>query len=320
MQACAMRRAGRRSLVVQVHASSLNPHDWKYLDWCTTRLYRWGLPLPDLRLGHDFVGTVVATGRGVQRFAMGDVVFGMTAKPGAFAETISIDERMVAHKPEAMDDDSAAALPMVGLTALQALRMAHLRAGMAVLIIGGSGGVGSVAIQIARHQGAHVTAVCSGRNTALVQSLGADRVLDYEQEDWRHTDKAFDIVFDTIGTAKTADVRAVLKPGGCLISTATSASNALASVTSRIGARLHPSARRTGTLLALPRGRDMEALRAMVEAGVLRVLIDRSYRLEQIAEAIAYSKTGRARGKIVLRVGRSEAHGRYPSEVAAPQG
>ncbi|WP_420426650.1 NAD(P)-dependent alcohol dehydrogenase [Algiphilus sp.] len=302
MVECPAPKAGARDLVVRVHASSLNPHDWKYLGWFASSAYRLGLPLPHLRLGHDFVGTVIETGSRVRHFHRGDVVFGMSAKTGAFAEYVAVDERMVALKPKNVDDAVAAALPMVGLTALQALRMAHLRAGMSVLIIGGSGGVGSVAIQIAHHQGPRVTAVCSGRNTAFVRALSADSVVDYEQEDWRASGTVYDIIFDTIGQETVARMRPALKPGGCLISTATSAANALTTLTSRAVARFRPSAVRAGTLLALPRGLDMAELRDMVEAGFLKAPIDRRYRLEQLAEAIEYSKTGRARGKIVLLV------------------
>lgn len=299
---CASPNARGRKLLVKVHASSLNPHDWKYLGWFANSVYRLGLPLPTLRLGHDFVGTVVDTGPGVRYFQQGDVVFGITAKPGAFAECIAVHERMVALKPSNTSDAEAAALPMVALTALQALRIARLHAGMSVLIIGGSGGVGSVAIQIAKHQGAKVTAVCSTRNVDFVRRLGADSVIDYQQTDLHQCGERFDIIFDTIGEETVVSCRALLQQGACLVSTATSARNAVASVGSRALARLRPSTIRSGTLLALPRGRDVETIRRMVEADQLRIHIDKQYPLEAIQDAIAYSQAGRTRGKIAILI------------------
>lgn len=291
-----------RELRVEVHASSLNPHDWKYHQWFQRNLYRWPLPLPALRLGHDFAGTVTATGPKVRSFQPGDAVYGMTAKTGAFAECITIDERMVAHAPSAISVTEAAALPMVGLTALQALRRGRLGPDSAVLIIGGSGGVGSVAVQIAKARGARVTAVCSTRNVDFVRGLGADTVIDYRTEDFTQCGESFDIVFDTIGHESTTTCRGLLKPGACFISTNTSAGKALAAVLTPAMARLKPDTVRSGTLLALPRGRDLQELRDMVEAGALRVPIDREFPLAAMRDAIAYSQTGRARGKIAIAV------------------
>jgi len=292
-----------RNLLVKVHASSLNPHDWKYLQWFAGSVYRLPLPLPPLRLGHDFVGTVMDTGSRVRDFAPGDLVFGMTAKPGAFAERLTIDERMVASKPTNLSDHEAAALPMVALTALQALRMAGLRRGMSVLVIGGSGGVGSMAVQIAKHQGAQVSAVCGTRNVDFVRRLGAKTIIDYQQSDFHDCGQRFDVIFDTIGNESATTCRDLLKPSACFISTATSAFNALSTVQSRAMARFKPAAVRSGTLLALPRGGDLEVIRTMVEAGQLRVHIDKQFPLEQMQDAISYSQRGRTRGKIAIDVG-----------------
>lgn len=300
---CPAPSARGRDLLVKVHASSLNPHDWKYLHWFAGSVYRLPLPLPPLRLGHDFVGTVIDTGSRVRDFEPGDVVFGMTAKPGAFAERLTIDERMVASKPANLSDTEAAALPMVALTALQAWRMAGLRRGMSVLVIGGSGGVGSVAIQIAKAQGALVTAVCSTRNVDFVRRLGAKTVIDYRQSDFHDCGQRFDVIFDTIGEESATTCRDLLKPAACFISTATSAANALATVQSRAVARFKPETVRAGTLLALPLGSDLELIRVMVEADQLRVHIDQQFPLARMQDAIAYSQTGRTRGKIAIDIG-----------------
>ena len=253
-------------------------------------------------MGRESAGRSTATGPKVRHFQPGDAVYGMTAKTGAFAETIVIDERMAARAPSNISVTEAAALPMVGLTALQALRRGRLGPGSAVLIIGGSGGVGSVAIQIAKAHGARVTAVCSARNVDFVRGLGADTVIDYRTSDFTQCGERFDIVFDTIGQESTTTCRGLLKPGACFISTNTSAGKALAAVLTPAMARLKPDTVRCGTLLALPRGRDLQKLRDMVEAGSLRVPIDCEFPLAVMRDAIACSQQGRTRGKIAIAV------------------
>lgn len=295
-------RAGRRGVVVQVHASSLNPHDWQYYGWFRNSLYRWPLPLPALRLGHDFSGTVIDTGRGARSFRIGDEVYGMSALPGAFAEQIAIDERMIDLKPAGLSHAQAAALPMVALTSLQALRIGRIRADSKVLIFGGSGGVGSVAVQIAKARGAQVTAVCSGRNVEFVTELGADTVIDYQQADVHDCGERFDIIFDTIGQQSTATCRGLLKPSACFISTATTPKNIAASIGTRGLALVKPDAIRSGTLLALPRARDLRDIRGLVEAGKLHIHLDRQFALEDMSQAIACSQQGRTRGKISIAV------------------
>lgn len=294
-------RPGPRELLVEVHASAMNPHDWKYYSWFQG-LYRSRLPLPALRLGHDFSGVVIGVGRKVRRFAIGDAVYGMTAKPGAFAQQIVIDERMAAKKPAGLSHPQAAALPMVGLTAVQALRYSGLQAQSKLLVIGGSGGVGMLAVQIAKAQGAHVTAVCSERNVDFVTALGADEVIDYTRQKIHDSRERFDIIFDTIGQESVASCHSLLKSGAHFVSTETSLKNAASTLRSRAVAWLRPDAIVSGTLLAMPWGADLRKIGAMVEAGQITVNIDRSFPLERLQEAIDYSQQGRTRGKIVIAV------------------
>lgn len=291
-------RAGRHQIVVQIHASSLNPHDWKYHD-TLRKIYISPLPMPALTIGHDLSGTVVERGSKVTRFKVGDEVFAMSMKTGAFGEFLALDERMAAPKPKNLSHREAAALPMVTLTAWHAFLLAKLQAGDRVLIVGGSGGVGAHAVQIARARGAHVTAICSSANAPLVTSLGAERIVDYKREDVFGLGPRFDVVFDTVGTYSPLSVKRVLAPGGRFVSIANSMANIVATFVSRVpGIPLS----RTTTFVALPIGRHLEEIGKLVESEALRPVIDREYPIDQLEDAIAYSKTGRARGKIVLSI------------------
>ena len=290
-----------KNIVVQIHASSMNPHDWKYYE-ALLPLYRRSLPLPPLLLGHDLAGTVVEVGPKVRSYRLGDAVYAMSAKTGAFAQYISLDERMVAPRPARLSFLEAATLPMAALTAWQALRLAGLRPGQRLLVVGGSGGVGSLAIQIARAQGAEVTAVCSSANVELVRSLGADHVLDYTRQQLTDAGQRFDVVFDTVGQQPASSYAQVLQRGGQLVSTGSRLGNIVQSFSSRLVAALRPSATTVSTLLAMPLGSHLAAIGALVDSGAIRPLVDRSFELPDLASAMAYSKRGRTRGKIALQV------------------
>lgn len=294
----AMPKARGNQIVVKIAASSLNPHDWKYVE-TLKRLHALHLPLPALTLGHDLAGTVVETGSKVTRFKAGDEVFAMSMTTGAFGEYLALDQRTAAFKPKNLSHREAAGLPMVTLTAWHAFMLAKLHPGDQVLIAGGSGGVGSHAVQIARAKGAQVTAICSTANAALVASLGAARIVDYTREDPLALGPRFDVVFDTVGTYSPLSVKRVLAPGGRFVSIVNSAANIVATFASRVpGVPLS----RTTTFVALPIGRHLEEIGRLVEAGAVRPVIDREFPIADIDAAIAYSKTGRARGKIVLSI------------------
>lgn len=290
-------RAGRNQVVVKVQASSLNPHDWKYYDALKGIA---ALPaMPAFRLGHDLAGTIVEAGRGVDRFAEGDEVFAMSMAPGAFGEYVALDHRMIAHTPKNLASREAAALPMVSLTAWDAFLLAKLQPGDRLLVVGGSGGVGAHAVQIARAKGAAVSAVCSTANVAFVGAIGAAEIVDYKREDVFALGNRFDVVFDTVGTFSPARVRRVLAPRGRFVSIVNSAANVAATFASRLPGLPLP---RTTTFVALPIGRHLAEIGRLVEAGALRPIVDREFAIEDIDAAVAYSKTGRARGKIVLTI------------------
>lgn len=289
------------NVLVEIHASSLNPHDWKYHEWFKT-FYRSPLPLPRLMLGHDVSGVVVAVGNNVKGFEVGDEVFSMSAKTGAFAEFASIDYRMLAHKPKNISHVEAATIPMAGLTALQALKICRIKPDSKVLIIGGSGGVGSLAVQIAKAEGAEVTAVCSGRNGDFVKGLGADTIIDYTKADFHDCGESFDIVFDTIGGESAKSCETILAKAGHFLSTTTSLKNIAEIVRSRSMGLVDSETVKAGTLLALPFATDLEYLSSLIEEGKLKPEVDKTFMLDQIIDAIDYSKLGRTRGKIAITI------------------
>ena len=201
-------------VLVKVHAAATNPYDWHMLrgEPFFARFVM-GFPKPKNRiLGADFAGTVEAVGSSVTQFKPGDAVFGEVGA-GAFAELVCVAQDQVALKPANSSFEEAAAVPMVGYTAIQGLRdYGHLQAGQKVLINGASGGIGTFAVQYARSVGAEVTGVCSTRNVELVRSIGADHVVDYTQEDFSKTGQRYDLIFDTVSNRSAADYRRALTP------------------------------------------------------------------------------------------------------------
>lgn len=298
-----MPKASALNVVIKIRASSMNPHDWKYHDFL--KPYVKYLPLPRIAIGHDIAGEVVKVGSQVKDFKIGDKVYTMSAKVGAFGQYLSVNQWMVAHMPKGLSFEEAATIPMAGLTAYQMYYLTELKAGQEVLLIGASGGVGVHALQIAKEKGAHVTAVCSGRNRELVESLGADEVIDYTQQDIHALGKKYDLVFDAVGNIDLAKCDHLIKEKGRLATTLPDGLDYLIIAASRLPFRRYfglGKLRRTTTLLAMPIGKNLKTLADMVNKGTLRPIVDKVYPIENIDEAIEYSKTGRARGKIALSV------------------
>jgi NADPH:quinone reductase-like Zn-dependent oxidoreductase len=200
--------------------------------------------------------------------------------------------------PENVDFQRASAIPIAGLTALQALRnLGHITAGQKVLINGASGGVGTFAVQIAKIFGAHVTAVCSGSNGDFVKGLGAGRVVDYSRDDFTESNERYDIIFDAVSKRSFAECRRVLISKGIYIRT-------LPSLPVLLNQYLMGflSGKKAGTVSVRPNAADMDWMKTQIEAGKVRIIIDRVYPLDAITEALAYSETGKARGKIILNI------------------
>lgn len=300
--------AGRGQVLVQVHASSINPRDG------LIRSGRYQLqflvPAFPLVLGSDVAGTVVAVGAGVQQFAVGDAVMGLKNPSnglGCHAQYVAVDAGALALKPGPLSFTDAAGLPLCALTAWQALvELGRLRAGQRVLVIGASGGVGTFAVQIARAWGATVTGVCSAANADMVRALGAAHTVDYQQPGYRDALQGFDIVFDTIGRESLPTCHAMMRPGAVLVSTVPSPRNLRLALGSTVLQWVQPSRRRAAVVMVKARGADLARIAALVEQGHVRTVVDSVFPLSQAALAHERSRSQRARGKIILQVSGTE--------------
>ena len=306
---------GPRDIRVDVRAAGLNPVDFKFRQGKLRAILRPKLPLV---LGNELAGDVVAVGSDVKRFRVGDAVYARVAKDraGAFAEQACVDEDDAAHLPGGLDFTTAAAVPLAGLTALQALRdELDVKPGQKVFISGGAGGVGTFAIQIAKWLGAHVTTTASKRGDALVRSLGCDAVIDYTAQDLSKVDDRFDAGFDLVGGKTLAQMVDIMKPGSRIVSVAAlpepqtaikdlGGSRALAALFWIISYEIRSRARRAGVgyrfLFMHPSGSDLGLLGDLIEQGKLKVIVDKTYPFAQTAEALAYVESGRAKGKVVV--------------------
>lgn len=293
-------------VLVRVQAAAVNPLDWHYMRGSPylMRLMS-GLGAPkDTGFGVDFSGAVEAVGRDVRSFKPGDEVFG--GKGGAFAEYISISEdRQIVHRPENLTAQEAAAVPIAALTALQALRdKGEIQPGQKVLINGASGGVGTFAVQIAKSYGAEVTGVCSARNVELVQSLGADHVIDYKKESYIESGNTWDLIIDNVGNHSLLANRKVLAPDGRFVIVGGPGGNWVGPLVRPLMATILSPFVDQEFIMLMAQGRkdDLATLAQLLQSGELRPVIDRTWPLEQVAEAIRYSESGRARGKIIITV------------------
>jgi NADPH:quinone reductase-like Zn-dependent oxidoreductase len=280
-------------LLVRVVAASVNPVDWKVREGYLREMISYPLPLT---LGWDVSGVVEAAGAGVSRFKVGDAVFSRPdiRRNGTYAEYVAIREREVALKPRTVSHVEAASLPLAGITAWEALfTAAQLRAKQRVLIHAGSGGVGSLAVQLARSRQAYVIATTSGRNRDFVKSLGADEVIDYRAQPFEELVNDVDVVFDTIGGKVQDSSWSVLKPGGILVSI----------ISAPPAERAKALGIRSAFVFIEPNADILVRLADLVDIGSLRPIVSAEFALEDIAQAHALSQTGRAVGKIVLYVG-----------------
>ncbi|MGO4713421.1 NADP-dependent oxidoreductase [Bradyrhizobium sp. 2TAF24] len=309
---------GPRDILVNVRAAGLNPVDFKFRQGKLRAILRPKLPFV---LGNELAGEVVAVGRDVKRFRIGDRVFARVAKEraGAFAEQACVDEDDAAPMPHHLDFAAAAAVPLAGLTALQALRdELDVKAGQKVFISGGAGGVGTFAIQIAKWLGADVTTTASKRGEALVRSLGCDEVIDYTAADISSLGRRFDAGFDLVGGKTLAQMFGIMKSGTTVVSVAAvpepqtaikdlGGRRGLSAIFWLISCGLRSRARRAGVryrfLFMHPSGRDLAQLAELVDGGRLKVVVDRTYPLANISEALAYVEDGHAKGKVVVTMG-----------------
>src|SRR6516165_3863902 len=298
-------------ILVKVRAVSVNPYDWHFIEG-TPKLIRamiGGLRRPkDIRLGVDFAGTVETVGKNVTQYKPGDEVFG--GSTGAFAQYLCRRATgSVALKPAALTFEQAAAINIAGITALQAVRdQGNVQPGQKVLINGASGGVGTFAVQLAKNFGAEVTGVCSTRNVELVQSLGADHVIDYTKEDFTKGDQKYDVILDNVANHSLSECRRVLTPTGIYVLFGGGGVNEQGFV-GALGKALNAVVysrfvkQKMGMMMADPSTKDLTLLAEMVQAGKLKTVTDRTYKsLSEVPDAIRYLEEGHARGKVVITV------------------
>lgn len=280
-------------VLVRVVASSVNPVDWKIREGYLKEIIPCSFPLT---LGWDVSGVVEAVGAGVSRFKAGDAVFSRPdiKRNGTYAEYVAINEDEIAHKPKTISHIEAATLSLAGLAAWGAIiTTAKIAAGQRVLIHAASGGVGSIAVQLAKSRGAHVIATCSEKNAALVKSLGADEVIDYRATKFEELVRDVDAVFDTLGGKVQEASWQVLKPGGMLVSIVSPPPEERGRV---LGVR-------SAFLFIQPDAAILAQLAEMVDSGKLRPVIGAEFALKDIVRAHALSQSGHAIGKIALYIG-----------------
>ena len=305
-------------ILVEVHAAGLNPIDYMIAKGTFKPILKFQLPVT---MGSDLAGVVVEVGSRVTRFKLGDSVFASAFElgTGALAEFAVVPEHAAAIKPANLDFVQAASIPMVGLTSWQALKeRARLKPGQKVFIPAGSGGVGTFAIQLAKHLGAKVGTTTSTSNVALVQSLGADEVIDYKKQEFEHVLTDFDVVLGTVRGDGIAKSLGILKPKSSVVSLIGPPDAAFARargmnflmqfVFRLLSGRIIRQAKRRGVeysfLFAHPDGHQLAEIGDLLEAGHIHPVIDRVFPFDQAKEALAYLETGRAKGKVVVQVGR----------------
>jgi NADPH:quinone reductase-like Zn-dependent oxidoreductase len=289
-------------VLVKIHAATVTRTD------CGIRAGKpffvrliFGLRRPKQRiLGTELAGEVAAIGAEVTKFAVGDHVFGSTEafKSGSHAEFVCVREAgPLAHKPAAMTFEEAAAVTDGAVLALMCLESVHPQSGQAILVYGASGAIGTAGVQLAKHFGADVTAVCSTKNLELVRSLGADTVIDYTREDFTKSGRTYDVIFDAVGKHSFSRCKGSLKPGGAYVATDGLANVFRALWTSRIGDKkvlfpIPPHYTKASVLL----------IKELIEAGEFRAVIDRCYPLEEVVEATRYVETEQKTGNVVLTI------------------
>lgn len=296
---------GDDEVLVRVTAASVDRGTWHVMAGLPypIRAAGFGLRRPKQgNPGRSLAGTIEAVGAGATGFQPGDAVFGIC--DGSFAEYVIAGPNKLARKPGNVSFDQAAAVPISGLTALQAVRdHGRIQAGHEVLIVGASGGVGTFAVQIAKAYGAEVTGVCSTAKVDGVRAIGADHVLDYTREDFADGKHHYDVILDTGGNRKLSDLRRALTPTGRLVIVGGETDGRfLGGADRQIRAlMLSPFIRqKLGTFVASENAADLQELRELIEAGKLAPVVDRTYPLGEVAAAIRYMLDGHARGKLVI--------------------
>jgi NADPH:quinone reductase-like Zn-dependent oxidoreductase len=307
---------GANDVLVRIHATAINLLDSKIRDGDFKLFLRYR---PPFILGHDLAGTVLRVGGNVQQFKVGDEVFGRPRdfRAGTFAQMIAVDAADLALKPKSLSMEQAASIPLVGLTAWQALvEVGKIQPGQKVFIQAGSGGVGTFAIQLAKHFGAKVATTTSAANSELVKSLGADVVVDYRTQDFEQLLSDYDLVLNSQDSKTLAKSLNILKSGGKLISISgppdvpfaksLELNPVLRFVMWMLSRTIVKNAKGRGVdysfLFMRADGQQLSEIAELIDAGVIRPVVDKVFPFAQTADALAYVETGRAKGKVVIKV------------------
>lgn len=297
---------GEDDVLIRVHAAGVDPGVWHLMTGLPylVRVIGYGFSAPKQRIrGMDAAGIVEAVGKNVTQFKPGDAVFGIC--DGSFAQYGCGNAGRFAHKPVGLSFEQAAAVPISGLSALNGLRVGKLQRGQKVLVIGAAGGVGSYAVQLAKAFGANVTGLCSTSKLGLVRELGAEHVIDYTREDFTDGSHSFDLILDTAGRRSVSELRRALAPRGTLVIVGGEGGDRwlggfqrqlLAPLRAQLGDQ------RLVGLAFKERQQDLYTLKALIDAGQLTPVLDKTYPLAAAADAIRYLERGHARGKVVLSV------------------
>jgi alcohol dehydrogenase len=313
---------GRHDVLIEVIAASVNPLDFKIRSGQLRLLRRYPLPIV---MGNDLAGRVAAIGRDVRRVAVGDLVFARVDKErlGAFAEYTAVSEAFVAKKPTTLDFEHAAGVPLVALTAWQALHEAlGITKGTRVFVPAGAGGVGGIAIQMAKLAGAIVTTTASGAGLAIARDFGADQVIDYKSEDPYDKVRDQDAAFDLLGGESLLRTFAIVKRGGKVVSIAGTPDGRIAI---EMGAafwvkwlldlaslKIRRTAKKHGVtyqyLFMRPDGEQPAMIAARIDDGTFRTVVDRVFSIDDAKDALAYAETGRAKGKVIIRISSEQPH------------
>lgn len=294
-------------ILVKVHAAALNPVDWHFVRGAPypLRMAAGGLRRPSRhrRVGCDYSGTIEAVGRSVTEFTAGEAVFGLG--DGTLAQYLAVQADRVVRKPERLTFEQAASVPLAGLTALQMLRdKALVRSGHEVLIVGAAGGIGTLAVQIAKSFGAHVTGVQSTGALDLVSSIGADRVIDYTKEDFTAGEERYDVIIDNVCNRPLADVLRVLKRNGTLVPNGGGSPDKGISILGLVRMlAMRPFISQTIKMfVTTPNRADLQFLADLIQAGTVSPVIDKCYPLTAAADAFRHLESGHAHGKIVVSI------------------
>jgi len=299
---------GDNQVLIKVRAASLNAMDGGFMRGPLPLRLMTGLRTPKKTLlGADVGGQVEAVGKNVTEFKPGDEVFGI-GRP-SLAEYVCASERTLVIKPANVTFEQAGSIGLAGLTALQGLRKGNIRAGQKVLINGASGGIGTLAVQIAKAFGAEVTGVCSTRNLDLVRSIGADHVIDYTKEDFTKTDQRYDMIFDVVGNHSFSERRNILNPNGLCVLVGIGPAGMGPEAWGRLVwnfkaalLSLFVRERKCVILSAKVNKEDLKSLGDFMQTGKVTPVIDRTYKLNETAEAMRYLEQGHARGKVIITV------------------